>query len=76
MRYFLTIDFGTSALKSALYDSCGGVVKTYNQEYDLEYGESGIIEIDLKTLEDAFYKVVHNKSTLFLSAIFLSKVLL
>lgn len=60
MRYFLTIDFGTSALKSALYDSCGGVVKTYNQEYDLEYGESGIIEIDLKTLEDAFYKVVHN----------------
>ena len=54
MKYILTVDFGTSAIKAAIFDQNGDAVFSKASEYPLLYGSEGVIEVELDTLELAF----------------------
>ena len=58
MKYILTVDFGTSAIKAAIFDQNGETVISKTSEYPLIYGSGGVVEIELSTLEHAFKEAV------------------
>ena len=58
MGYILTVDFGTSAIKAAIYDGAEGLKGAITEEYPLLYREESRIEVSLTTLEHAFCKAV------------------
>ncbi len=58
MKYILTVDFGTSAIKAAIFDQNGDAVFSKASEYPLLYGSEGVIEVELDTLELAFKEAV------------------
>ena len=54
MKYIMAIDFGTSAIKTAVFNESGELKISKTSEYSLIYGDKGIIEISLKELQRAF----------------------
>ncbi len=54
MKYCLAIDFGTSAIKSAIYDKALTLIGEASVEYELIYIEGNCIEVSLERLEKAF----------------------
>ena len=54
MKYIMAIDFGTSAIKTAVFNESGEIKISKTSEYSLIYGDKGIIEISLEELQRAF----------------------
>lgn len=58
MKYFLTFDVGTTAMKCILFDESLAEVVCVNREYDLITGENGFVEMEPETYFDTFCKCV------------------
>ncbi len=54
MDYILSVDLGTSAIKTALFDSQGGMLSVSNQEYDLLTPTALAVEMGIDTYWQAF----------------------
>ena len=53
MRYILTFDIGTTAVKTCLFDEALRCVSSANEEYQLLTGEGNTVELDPETYIDA-----------------------
>lgn len=54
MRYIVSLDLGTSAIKVALFDENGKIVSSSNQEYSLITPDTLSVELDAETYWIAF----------------------
>lgn len=54
MDYIISVDLGTSAIKTALFDSHGGLLAVSNQEYDLLTPTALAVEMGIDTYWQAF----------------------
>ena len=59
MEYILSIDLGTSAIKTALFDENGSLVECSNQEYTLLTPTALSVEMEVETYWNAFKTGVH-----------------
>ncbi len=58
MKYFLTFDVGTTAMKCILFDQSLREIICINEEYDLLTGENDFVELEPRTYLDTFGKCV------------------
>lgn len=59
MKYILSIDLGTTALKLALIDEAGVIIVGATREYDLRTPRPGYVECEPETYWHAFKDAVH-----------------
>ena len=58
MKYFLSFDVGTTAMKCILFDESLKEVICINEEYDLITSETGLVEMEPETYFDTFCSCV------------------
>lgn len=56
--YTLSADFGTSSVKTAIVDENKKLIQTSKRTYQYQISEQEHIELDMKTVEEAFYGTV------------------
>jgi xylulokinase len=63
MNYYIGIDFGTSAIKTGLFDPCGQLIEFNRQNFNLDKTQNNFVQFDINQYIELAFKGIKSVSS-------------